>query len=502
MYKKDRSNNEFLVRREKLSQLRKKRIAFPNDFRRNYTVYQLREKFLHKTDEELSILNIKVSIAGRIIARRIMGKASFIKIRDGEDCIQLYITVNFLSSDKLYFNITKEWDIGDIIGVKGVLFKTITGELSVRCKEMQLLTKSLRPLPNKFHGLIDLEMRYRRRYLDLITNDQSLSIFKIRSIIISEIRQFMKQQDFIEVETPMMHFIPGGAIARPFVTYHNKLKTNMYLRIAPELYLKKLIVGGFDRIFEINRNFRNESISPYHNPEFTMMEVYIAYADYLDMIKFLENLLCTLTKRITGNSVIKYGENLLNFSNSFVKMSMKEAIIHYIPEIQPKNINDKSIIFDTIKLFGIPIYQECTLEKLYTILFEERVSKQIIQPTCITHYPTEVSPLARCNDYNPKLADRFELFIAGQEIGNGFSELNDPEDQKKRFEKQIRDKATGTLSDCSEIYMDYDEDYLTALEYGLPPTAGVGIGIDRLVMLLTNKHNIRDVILFPMLRPK
>lgn len=313
----------------------------------------------------------------------------------------------------------------------------------------------------------------------------------------------MNQKNFMEVETPMLHKIPGGAVARPFITYHNKLKMNMYLRIAPELYLKQLLVGGFDRIFEINRNFRNESISPYHNPEFTMMEVYIAYADYLDMIVFTENLLNALIKQITGNNIIKYGKYVLDFSIPFTKMNMKEAIKHYIPDIQLKDIDDCTTVIDIIKSFGIPVHDQWTLEKLQIVLFEEIVSKKIIQPTYITHYPIEISPLSRCNDHNPKLTDRFELFISGQEIGNGFSELNDPEDQKQRFIKQIQDRDKAENQDkLDQAHVSYDEDYLDALEYGLPPAAGVGIGIDRLVMLLTNQHNIRDVILFPTLRPK
>lgn len=505
---KTKLNNEFLMRIKKLSQLRKTQIAFPNNFRRSCISCQLHEQYDNKTANELDSLNILVSVAGRIIAHRIIGKASFIKLRDRGGCIQLYITIDSLRSKELYDSTIKQWDIGDIIGAKGVLFQTHTGELSIRCATVKLLTKALRPLPNKFHGLVDVETRYRQRYIDLIINEQSQETFKLRSLIISEIRQFMKQHDFMEVETPMMHIIPGGAIARPFVTYHNKFKTNMYLRIAPELYLKKLVIGGFERIFEINRNFRNESISPYHNPEFTMMEIYMAYADYVDMMKFIETLLYILTKNIIGNSIVKYGKFELNFNYPFIKMSIKEAILHYIPETQSQDINDISIFINIIKLFGIPFNYKWTLERLYTLFFEEVVSKKIIQPTFITHYPIEISPLARCNDNDSRFADRFELFIAGQEIGNGFSELNDPEDQKQRFTQQIEDRAEAILNDNitdSNQTLDsyyYDEDYLTALEYGLPPTAGVGIGVDRLVMLLTNKHNIRDVILFPTLRPK
>lgn len=496
-------NNELLMRQEKLAKLRKKGIVFPNQFRRNYISSQLHKEYSCKTNEELMTLNVTVSIAGRIIAYRVMGKASFVKIKDGAGCIQLYVTVNSLESTELYNNTIKQWDIGDIIGVKGIVFKTQTGELSIRCTEVQLLTKSLRPLPSKFHGLTDIEIRYRKRYLDLIMNDKSREVFKIRSLIIFEIRKFMKQHDFMEVETPMMHNIPGGAVARPFITYHNKLKLNMYLRIAPELYLKNLVIGGFERIFEINRNFRNESLSPYHNPEFTMMEIYMAYADYLDMMEFSECLLHFLAKKIIGNTTIKYGKHILNFSTSFIKMTIAEAIVYYSPEFKLKDINNISVMIELTKLFNISISDEWSLEKLHVVFFEEVVSKRIIQPTFITHYPVETSPLARCNDNNPKFVDRFELFIAGQEIGNGFSELNDAEDQKKRFIQQIQEKKVEENKfKQDQFFINYDEDYITALEYGLPPTAGVGIGIDRLVMLLTNQHNIRDVILFPTLRPK
>ncbi|CAD83333.1 lysyl-tRNA synthetase [Candidatus Blochmanniella floridana] len=485
-----------------MSKFEKEQIAFPNDFRRNYISDQLHQKYDHKTNTELIHLNVKVSVAGRIMTRRIMGKSSFMTLRDGGGCIQLYFTIHDMKSQTMYFKVIKTWDIGDLIGVKGVLFKTRTGELSIHCKEMVLLTKSLRSLPDKFHGLRNIETKYRQRYLDLIVNEESMKTFKIRSLIISEIRRFMHQHHFIEVETPMMHHIPGGALARPFVTYHNKLNMNMYLRIAPELYLKKLIIGGFEKIFEINRNFRNESISPYHNPEFTMMEIYEAYVDYNNMIIFVQELFRTLTERILRKSVIEYGDYSLDFEKPFIKMSIKEAIMYYLPDIRTKNIDDILVVFDILKFFKVPSDNQWTLEKLHMVLFEEIVSKKIIQPTCITHYPIEVSPLARCSNDNAKIADRFELFIAGHEIGNGFSELNDPDDQRNRFLKQATEKMINNDIDQDESNMPYDKDYIVALEYGLPPTAGVGIGIDRLVMLLTNKHNIRDVILFPTLRSK
>lgn len=498
-------NNEYKMRQKKMLYLRKEgNILFPNDFRRDYISSKLHKKYQCKSNEELNVLNVVVSVAGRIMARRIMGKATFITLRDGSGCIQLYVTINSLESSYMYKKHIKQWDLGDIIGATGILFKTRTGELSVHCKEIRLLSKSMYPLPDKFHGLNNVELKYRQRYLDLMINDRSRWIFKTRSLIISEIRQFMKEHDFMEVETPMMHPIPGGAIAKPFVTYHNKFKMNMYLRIAPELYLKKLIVGGFERIFEINRNFRNESISPYHNPEFTMMEVYIAYADYIDMIELVQDLFRVLTKRILGSSIVKYSDYDLDFNRPFVKMSIKEAIFYYIPEIRSQDINNLLVLTNITKLFKIQISDDWNVEKLQMVLFEEIVSKKIIQPTCITHYPVEVSPLARCNDINPKITDRFELFIAGQEIGNGFSELNDPEDQRQRFLKQIHNQQhiISNNIDYTDTDYQYDEDYLTALEHGLPPTAGVGIGIDRLIMLLTNTYHIRDVILFPILRPK
>lgn len=498
-------NNGCEMRQRKMLNLRKEdNILFPNDFRRNYVTSKLRKQYQCKNSEELNALNVVVSVAGRIMARRIMGKATFISLRDGSGCIQLYVTVTSLESSKIYKKHIKQWDLGDIIGATGTLFKTRTGELSVHCKEVKLLSKSMYPLPDKFHGLNNVEIRYRQRYLDLMINDRSRWVFKTRSLIISEIRKFMKEHDFMEVETPMMHAIPGGAIAKPFVTYHNKFKMSMYLRIAPELYLKKLIVGGFERIFEINRNFRNESISPYHNPEFTMMEVYIAYADYLDMIEFVQDLFRVLTKRILGNSIVKYANYDLNFDTPFVKRSIKDAIFYYVPEMRSQDIDDLSILTSVAELFKIQVNKEWSVEKLQTVFFEEIVSKKIIQPTCITHYPVEVSPLARCNDMNPKITDRFELFIAGQEIGNGFSELNDPEDQRERFLKQTHNQQH-VINDGinpNDNNLNYDEDYLTALKYGLPPTAGIGIGIDRLIMLLTNTHHIRDVILFPVLRPK
>ncbi|URJ32627.1 lysine--tRNA ligase [Blochmannia endosymbiont of Camponotus sp.] len=499
-YQKFNVDDELNIRRKKLSKLREKGVAFPNNFRRNSISNQLHKKYAHTSNAELTQLNIEVTIAGRIISQRIMGKASFITVRDVEGCMQLYITSNSLAAN-LYDENIKQWDLGDILGARGILFRTRTGELSIHCKEIRLLTKSLRPLPDKFHGLNNQETKYRQRYLDLIINENTRKTFKIRSLVISEIRQFMKKNNFMEVETPMMHTIAGGAIAHPFITHHNKLGINMYLRIAPELYLKKLVIGGFERIFEINRNFRNEGISSYHNPEFTMMEIYMAYADYRDIIILVQNLLRSVTQKILGSNIINYGDYALDFKHPFTQISIKEAIFYYLPETRSQNIDDICTAVSIAKSLGIKVKNCWTLRRIHMVIFEEAIEKKIIQPTCVTSYPIEVSPLARRNDNDPEFADRFELFIAGREIGNGFSELNDPEDQKERFLKQAYGKKD-KKNNNNNVHINYDEDYLIALEYGLPPTAGIGIGIDRLIMLLTDSHTIRDVILFPTLRPK
>ncbi|WP_241373055.1 lysine--tRNA ligase [Klebsiella pneumoniae] len=445
-------NNELKTRREKLAALREQGVAFPNDFRRDHTSDQLHADFDGKENEELEALNVEVAVAGRMMTRRIMGKASFVTLQDVGGRIQLYVARDDLA-EGVYNDQFKKWDLGDIIAARGKLFKTKTGELSIHCTELRLLTKALRPLPDKFHGLQDQEARYRQRYLDLISNDESRKTFKVRSQILAGIRQFMVGRGFMEVETPMMQVIPGGASARPFITHHNALDLDMYLRIAPELYLKRLVVGGFERVFEINRNFRNEGISVRHNPEFTMMELYMAYADYKDLIELTESLFRTLAQDILGNTEVPYGDQVFDFGKPFEKLTMREAIKKYRPETE--------------------------------------------MATFITEYPAEVSPLARRNDVNPEITDRFEFFIGGREIGNGFSELNDAEDQAQRFQDQVDAKAAG-----DDEAMFYDEDYVTALEHGLPPTAGLGIGIDRMVMLFTNSHTIRDVILFPAMRPQ
>ncbi|PPI87776.1 lysine--tRNA ligase [Candidatus Pantoea edessiphila] len=489
-------HDEIKLRREKLKILRNNGIAFPNNFRRNFISDDLHRKYDSSMSKELDLLNIEISVAGRMITRRILGKASFVTLQDFGGRIQLYINCQNISYD-IYNNNFKRWDIGDIIGASGKLFKTKTGELSINCFKIYLLTKSLRPLPDKFHGLNNTESRYRQRYLDLIVNNRSFNIFKIRSQIINVIRKFMFESNFIEVETPMMQTIPGGAIARPFVTHHNTLNIDMYLRVAPELYLKRLVIGGFERVFEINRNFRNEGISARHNPEFTMMELYMAYSDYKDLIKLIENLFRLIAINIIGDTTISYGKVQFDFGKPFEILTMHNAIKKYCSEININNLNNYEEIKTIAKLLDIKIENNWGIGSITNEIFEKYVVPHLIQPTFITEYPSEVSPLARRNDINSEIADRFELFINSYEICNGFSELNDPEDQAKIFMEQFINKNN---NDSSSIF--YDQDYITALEYGLPPTAGLGLGIDRITMLFTNTHNIRDVILFPTLRPK
>ncbi|NLS43125.1 lysine--tRNA ligase [BEV proteobacterium] len=489
-------NNELKARREKLSALREHGIAFPNDFRRDSTSDALHAAYDDKENEKLEALGIEVVVAGRMMTRRIMGKASFVTLQDVGGRIQLYVSRDDLE-EGIYNEQFKEWDLGDILGARGKVFKTKTGELSIHCTELRLLTKALRPLPDKFHGLADQETRYRQRYLDLIANNESRNKFRVRSQIMSGIRRFMVEHGFIEVETPMMQVIPGGASARPFVTHHNALDIDMYLRIAPELYLKRLVVGGFERVFEINRNFRNEGISPRHNPEFTMMELYMAYGDYKDLIELTESLFRTLAQNVLDSTTVPYGDQTFDFGKPFEKLTMREAICKYRPETNVADLDDFDKASAIATSLGIKIEKGWGLGRIVTEIFEETAETNLIQPTFITEYPAEVSPLARRNDENPEITDRFEFFIGGREIGNGFSELNDAEDQAERFADQVRAKDAG-----DDEAMFYDEDYVTALEHGLPPTAGLGIGIDRMVMLFTNSHTIRDVILFPAMRPE
>ncbi|MFI4819170.1 MAG: lysine--tRNA ligase [Enterobacterales bacterium] len=495
-YKTLFTNKEILIRKKKIDNIRKKEIAFPNNFRRNYLSKDIHDKFNNKNRLELEKLNIKVKIAGRIISKRIMGKASFLTIQDVDGKIQIYICKNKIS--KYQYNIFfKNLDIGDIIGIKGKLFKTKTGELTIYCKYIILITKSIRLFPDKFKGLSDNEIIYRQRYLDLISNIKSRKTFKMRSKIISEIRLFMKNNNFIEVETPMMQEIPGGASARPFITHHNKLEKDMYLRISPELYLKKLVIGGLEKIYELNRNFRNEGISTIHNPEFTMMELYIAYSDYKDLILLIEDMLCKLIRIIYKKNFILYKNKKIFFKKPFKKISMKDSIHYFNPKIKIKHLENIEFAIDIANKNGIKLNKNWKLGKIITKIFEKTTENFLIQPTFITDYPIEVSPMARTNDNNKFLADRFEFFIGGIEIGNGFSELNDYDEQKLRFEEQLKHK---NKINNDNIFYDYD--YIKALEYGLPPTAGLGLGIDRLIMILTNNKNIKDVILFPEIRSK
>lgn len=482
----------YKIRQEKLAEMRKNGFNFPNHFRQKDKAQDLLNGYAEKEKEALAELNVNVSVAGRIVLRRVMGKASFFHIQDVSGRIQVYLRENDLPEIYAKF---KHWDLGDIVGVEGVLFKTNTGELSVHATTVQMLTKSLRPLPDKFHGLTDREERYRRRYVDLIANEESRKTFMIRSKVVQVFRNFMDRQGFLEVETPMMHPIPGGAVARPFITHHNTYDRQMFMRIAPELYLKRLVVGGFEKVYEINRNFRNEGVSTRHNPEFTMVEFYQAYADYQMMMNLTEQLLHELCDTVLGTRQVAYQDHVLDFSKPFARLSVVAAIMQYHPTIKVEELQDLEKCRNLITSMGYKWKETDGLGKLQMIIFEETVEHQLIQPTFITAYPTEVSPLARSTDGNPEVTDRFEFFIAGREIGNGFSELNDAEDQAARFQKQVESKDAGDME-----AMHFDHDYIEALEYGMPPTAGEGIGIDRLVMLFTNATSIRDVILFPHLR--
>lgn len=436
------STNELYVRKQKLRQLRARTpVVFPNDFRRQHNSVELSEQYGLLTHEDLTKKDINVIMAGRIMSRRIMGKSIFMHIQDNKGRIQLYCSSDILPEST--FSDIKKLDTGDIIGIKGKLFKTKTNELSVNCYEISLLTKSLRPLPDKFHGLLDQELRYRQRYVDLIVNHDTYRTFETRSRILTEIRRYMAEHDFMEVETPMMQSIPGGASARPFITHHNALDQDMFLRISPELYLKRLVVGGFERVFEINRNFRNEGISPRHNPEFTMMELYIAYADFHDLINFTEDLFRTVAQNVLGTTLIEYGDELFDFGKPFNKLTMRESIIKYGNGITLTDIDDIQSASLTARKLGITVEPSWGVGRLQSEIFEEVVEQHLIQPTFITEYPAEISPLARRNDKNPLYTDRFEFFIGKREIGNGFSELNDAEDQAERFKEQVKAKEAG-----------------------------------------------------------
>lgn len=479
-------------RREKLAALRAG-VAFPNNFRRDTVAVSLHAEYGNIAGEDLEVKAIEVKLAGRLMAKRLMGKASFARLQDTSGSIQLFLQRDGLPEG--LYEAFKGWDIGDIIGVEGTLFRTKTGELSVKATQLRLLTKSLRPLPEKFHGLTDQEIRYRQRYVDLIVTEESRNVFRTRSRIVQFIRQFLMARDFVEVETPMMQVIPGGARAKPFVTHHNALDMELYLRIAPELYLKRLVVGGFDKVFEINRSFRNEGLSTRHNPEFTMLEFYQAYADYREMMDLTEELMRGLARDVIGTMEITYQGNTYDLAQPFRRLTMLESVVRYNPEIAAEDLASRDAAAQVATRLGIPVTAGDGLGKIQTEIFEKTVEDRLEEPTFITEYPAEVSPLARCNDANPFITDRFEFFVAGRELANGFSELNDPEDQAARFQKQVEDKNAG-----DEEAMHYDADYIRALEYGMPPTAGEGIGIDRLVMFLTDSPSIRDVILFPHMR--
>ncbi len=489
-------NGEMLARREKLAQLRQAGNPFPNTFRRENLAADLHKNYDETDGETLKAQEISAVVAGRIMLRRVMGKATFATIQDVSGKIQLYIARDNLAEGE-YENKVGMWDLGDIVGVKGTLFKTKTGELTVRCSEVQLLTKALRPLPDKFHGLSDQETRYRQRYLDLISNEESRRTFMIRSQVISGIRQYFTEKGFIEVETPMLQVIPGGAAAKPFITHHNALDVDMYLRIAPELYLKRLVVGGFERVFELNRNFRNEGVSVRHNPEFTMIEYYQAYADYHDLMDNTEELLRRLALDILGTTTVPYGEYVFDFGKPFERITMHDAIVKYGNGITLADLHDFDKACAIAKGLHIEIQKSWGLGAVVNAIFEEVAEHQLIQPTFLMAHPAEISPLARRNDDNPEVTDRFELFIGGREIGNGFSELNDAEDQAERFQAQVAAKEAG-----DDEAMFYDDDFVVALEHGLPPTAGEGLGIDRLAMIFANAPSIRDVILFPAMRQK
>lgn len=486
-------NHIIAERRAKLAEWRKSGKAYPNDFRRENYAAKLHAVYGEKSPEELEAEPISVAVGGRIMLKRVMGKASFVTIQDMSGRIQLYVTRDTVGED-VYADF-KTWDIGDIVGTTGTLFKTKTGELSIKSESIRLLSKCLRPLPDKFHGMADVETRYRQRHLDLITSEESKNTFIARSKLISAVRRYMDNHGFLEVETPMMHPIPGGASAKPFVTHHNALDQQMFLRIAPELYLKRLVVGGMEKVYEINRNFRNEGLSPRHNPEFTMIEFYEAYADYRTLMDFVEGLLRFAAREALVTEHFSYQGRDLDLSKPFDRLTVVQAIMKYCPEYTEAQLTDAAWLTAELQKRKAMPKGEIGLGAMQLAFFEETAEAQLWNPTFIIDYPVEVSPLARASDANPTITERFELFIVGREIANAFSELNDPEDQAARFQAQAKAKDAG-----DEEAMYYDADYIRTLETGLPPTGGCGIGIDRLVMLLTDSAAIRDVILFPQMR--
>ena len=486
-------NQIIAERRAKLARLREAGPAFPNDFERGAMAADVHAAHGAKENEALEASPIAVTIAGRMMLKRLMGKASFATLQDMSGRIQVYVKTDLVGAE--IYESFKHWDLGDIVGVEGTLFKTRTGELTVQATRVRLLSKSLRPLPDKFHGLTDMEARYRQRYVDLIVNPESRETFVKRSKLVQSIREFFVARGYLEVETPMMHPIPGGAAARPFVTHHNALEMELYLRIAPELYLKKLVVGGIEKVFEINRNFRNEGISTRHNPEFTMIEFYEAYRDYRYLMDLTETLLRECAQKVLGTTTLTYQGETIDLAKPFDRLTMAEAIAKYNPKYPLHELGKVEYLKVALAPFEVEVFPTDGLGILQLKLFEATTEAKLKQPTFIVSHPTDVSPLARANDADPAVTDRFELFITGREMANGFSELNDPEDQAARFTAQAAAKEAG-----DEEAMFYDADYIRALEYGLPPTAGEGIGIDRLVMLFTDSPSIRDVILFPQLK--
>jgi lysyl-tRNA synthetase class 2 len=488
-------NQIIAERRAKLAELRLRGPAYPNDFDRRDQAGPLQARHAGDDAPALEAAKVEVSVAGRMMLRRIMGKASFATVQDGSGRIQFFIADDGVGRD--LHQEFKHWDIGDIVAARGTLFRTRTGELSVRCRELRLLAKALRPLPDKFHGLEDRELRYRQRYVDLIVNESTRNAFLTRSRAIAATRAFMIAEDFLEVETPMLQPIPGGAAARPFVTHHNALDVKMYLRIAPELYLKRLVVGGFERVFEINRNFRNEGLSPRHNPEFTMMEFYAAYREYRWLMDFTERLLREVALAAAGTLQLPSQGQVIDLAPPFQRLTVAEAVLQHAPEYSAGQVADAAFLRSELARLGAAHAEETALGTLQFAMFEQVAEAKLLQPTFIVDYPIEVSPLARAADGRPGITERFELFVGGRELANGFSELNDPEDQAARFLAQARAKEAG-----DEEAMYYDADYVRALEYGMPPAAGCGVGIDRFVMLLTDAASIRDVILFPQMRPE
>jgi lysyl-tRNA synthetase class 2 len=488
-------NKLIAERRAKLEKLRAGGgAAFPNDYRRDALADQLLTAYGERPPEWFDTHTVRAKVAGRMMAKRVMGKASFAKLEDRSGQIQVFAQAASLGD---VYDEFKGWDVGDVVAAEGPLFKTKTGELSVRAEKLRLLTKSLRPLPDKWHGLSDQEVRYRQRYVDLIVNPDSRKVFATRTRIVKYLRDFLDALDFVEVETPMMQAIAGGAVARPFVTHHNALDMDLFLRIAPELYLKRLIVGGFERVYEINRNFRNEGVSTRHNPEFTMLELYQAYADYSDLMSLVEQMCQGICDSIYGSRQVKYGDQVYDFGQPFRRVTVEDLVVHFNPGIDRTKLRDVPYLRSHCDQLGVPYKDGDGAGKLQIEIFEKTGEHELIAPTFVYAYPAEVSPLARRNDADPFLTDRFEFFVGGRELANGFSELNDPEDQAARFKDQLARKSAG-----DDEAMQYDADYIRALEYGMPPTAGLGVGIDRLVMLFTDSPSIRDVLLFPYMRPE